>query len=98
MLRIVAWVLRIAVFLLLLGLAIKNSGMVTLHFFFSGGWELPLVFLVLLSFGVGALCGATVALSTLYGQRREIERLRRRLDTEPSQRAPLVDVVEPQVP
>lgn len=83
MLRVIAWVLRITVFLLLLGLAIKNSGMVTLHFFFSTAWDLPLIFLVLLCFGVGALLGATVALSTLYRQRREIEALRRRLDVAP---------------
>jgi uncharacterized integral membrane protein len=75
---------RILVFLFLLGLAIKNSGMVTLHFFFSSGWELPLVMVVLVSFGVGALTGATASLATLYRQRREIERLQREAESRAS--------------
>lgn len=79
MLRTVAWLFRIVVFLLLLGLAIKNSGSVTLHFFFSEGWEFPLVLVMLVCFGVGAVLGATLSMVSLYRQRREIEALRRQI-------------------
>ena len=60
MLKTFAWCVRVLVFLLLLGLAIKNSGPVTLHFFFNSGWELPVVMVLLAAFGLGALCGATM--------------------------------------
>ena len=85
MLKTAAWLVRILVFLLLLGLAIKNSGAVTVHFFFSKGWEVPLVLLLLVSFGIGALAGASVAAVAVYRQRREIERLRREAQTPPPQ-------------
>ena len=77
MLRTLSWLVRIVVFLLLLGLAIKNSGLVTLNFFFSSAWEIPLVLVLLVCFGVGVLTGATASLATLYRQRREIQRMKR---------------------
>ena len=80
MLRALIWLMRVVVFVLLLGLAIKNSGLVTLQFFFSKEWELPLVLLLLLCFATGALIGATVSVTTLYTQRREIAQLKTRLD------------------
>ncbi|MEY3200822.1 MAG: hypothetical protein RIR70_372 [Pseudomonadota bacterium] len=84
MLRTLSWLVRLVVFLLLLGLAIKNSGLVTLHFFFSNAWEIPLVMLVLVSFGVGVLTGGTASLATLYRQRREIDRLKREAASAPA--------------
>lgn len=75
--RVLVWVLRAAVFLLLLGLAAKNSGIVTLQLFFGATWHVPLVFVMLLFFAAGALVGLTAALATLFRQRREIARLRR---------------------
>ena len=95
MLRTLSWVVRFIVFLLALGLAIKNSGLVTLHFFFSSGWEMPLVLVMLVCFGIGALTGATASLATLYRQRREIDRLKDLLKRETEASAPPSGPVAP---
>ena len=76
--KTLAWLLRIIVFLLLLAVAIKNSGIVTVEFFFDVSWQLPLVFVMLIFFALGAVAGVTAAITTLFRQRREISRLRRR--------------------
>lgn len=75
--RILIWLLRVALFLLLLGLAIKNDGVVTVRFFFDGQWRVPLVVVMLLMFVGGALLGATATVTTLFSQHREIRRLKR---------------------
>lgn len=71
------WLLRAALFIVLLGFAVKNSNIVTLHFFFDSSWHLPLVAVMLIFFAAGAAVGVTAALSTFLRQRREIVRLRR---------------------
>ena len=67
-------------FFLLFGFAIKNDQLVTLNFFFGSQWQLPLVFVILLTFAAGALLGVTATLASLVRQRREISRLRRQLE------------------
>ena len=57
------WTIRATVFVVLFGLALKNSGVVDLHFFFGQHWEIPVSLLVLLSFAVGAVLGLTAAFS-----------------------------------
>ena len=75
--RILIWCLRVALFLLLLGLAIKNDGVVTVRFFFDGQWRIPLAVVLLLGFVGGALLGATATVSTMLSQYREIRRLKK---------------------
>ena len=67
-------------FFLLFGFAIKNDQLVTLNFFFGSQWQLPLAFVILLTFAAGALLGVTATLASLVRQRREISRLRRQLE------------------
>ncbi|MBK6630769.1 MAG: LapA family protein [Betaproteobacteria bacterium] len=71
------WLLRAALFIVLLGFAVKNSSMVTLRFFFDVAWTLPLVTVMLIFFAAGAVVGLTAALGTFFRQRREIARLGR---------------------
>ena len=75
--RILLWLLRILLFVVLLGFAVKNSGIVQLRFFFDANWQLPLVVVMLSFFAVGAAVGLVAALSTILRQRREILRLKR---------------------
>lgn len=65
----VIWTLRIVLFLVLLALAIKNSGAVTLRFFFNLEWTVPLSVILLGAFAVGALLGVTARLASLYAGR-----------------------------
>ncbi|MCB1938019.1 MAG: LapA family protein [Rhodocyclaceae bacterium] len=77
--RILIWIIRLAVFFVLFGFAVKNDQLVTLKFYMGGEWQLPLVFVILMAFAAGALVGVTATLSSLVRQRREIGRLRRML-------------------
>lgn len=77
--RIVMWLLRFLLFFLLFGFAVKNDHLASLRFFFGGEWQLPVVFVILVSFSAGALLGITATFASLLRQRREISRLRRQL-------------------
>ncbi|WP_323003413.1 LapA family protein [Denitromonas sp.] len=77
--RIIVWIIRLAVFLVLFGFAVKNDQLITLNFYMGKQWQLPLVFVILVAFAAGALVGVTATLSSLVRQRREIGRLRKSL-------------------
>ncbi len=77
--RLLIWLLRCIVFVLLFGLAIKNSGPVELRVYFDAAWQAPLSLVMLGCFAVGAAIGVTAAFATLVRQRREIAELKRRL-------------------
>ncbi|NMG33117.1 DUF1049 domain-containing protein [Azoarcus sp. TTM-91] len=97
--RLVMWILRLLLFFLLFGFAIKNDQLASLRFFFGGEWQLPVVFVILVSFSAGALLGVTATFASLLRQRREISRLKRQLDrAERSRPEPNVPVAEAQAP
>jgi uncharacterized integral membrane protein len=78
--RTVIWFFRLLLFFLLFGFAVKNDHLANLRFFFGAEWQLPIVFIILISFAAGALLGMTATFTSLLGQRREISRLRRQLE------------------
>ena len=75
--KTLSWIVRAFVFIVLFGLAIKNSTLVELKFFFDRAWQMPLSLVILIAFGIGAAFGLTAVLATLVRQRREIGKLRR---------------------
>ncbi|HEX5125575.1 MAG TPA: LapA family protein [Rhodocyclaceae bacterium] len=75
--RILIWFSRIALFLLLLGFAIKNDSVVTVHLFFGDEWQVPLILVMLVMFAGGVVLGATAMVATLLSQHREIKRMRK---------------------
>ncbi len=77
--RILTWTIRIALFILLLAFAARNTEPVTLRFYFDLAWEAPLVVVLLAFFVAGALLGLLAALGAVLRQRRESARLRREL-------------------
>jgi uncharacterized integral membrane protein len=77
--RILTWTIRIALFILLLAFAARNTETVTLRFYFDLAWQAPLVVLLLAFFAAGALLGLLAALGAVLRQRREASRLRREL-------------------
>ena len=79
--KFLVWLLRILLFVVLLGFAVKNSGTVTLRFFFDAAWPLPLVAVMLISFAAGAVAGLSAALGSFLRQRREIARLKQAVDS-----------------
>jgi uncharacterized integral membrane protein len=75
--RVLAWAIRVALFVLLLAFAAKNTEPVTLRFYFDLAWQAPLVALLLAFFAVGVALGLTAMLGAWFAQRREIARLQR---------------------
>jgi len=77
--RILTWTIRIALFILLLAFAARNTEPATLRFYFDLAWQAPLVVLLLAFFAAGAALGLLAALGAVLGQRREVSQLRREL-------------------
>lgn len=79
--RFLIWLLRLVIFIALFGLAIKNSGLVELRFYFSNFWQAPLSLVILGSFAGGIVLGLTAGFATMIRQRRKISRLEDELRT-----------------
>ena len=77
--RYFAWLLKAALFILLLGFAVKNSEVVTLQYYLGYQWQAPLVLVILLFFALGAAVGVVASLGFLFKQRRELSTLRKEL-------------------
>ncbi len=98
--RYLIWSLRIMLFLLLLGFALKNDQSVTLRYFLGYAWETSLVVALLCFFIVGVIIGLLGMLGMLLRQQRELAAVRRELkmknrlaeiDTEPTQPPEIVN-------
>ncbi len=74
--RILSLLLKSVVFLLFLGLAAKNDGVVTVQSYLGVVWLLPLVLVMLVMFLGGLLCAVLVFAGQLLSQNREIARLK----------------------
>ena len=85
--RVLAWILRIVLFLALFLLALKNTNTVSLRLYFDQVWQAPLILVLLVFFAAGATIGVIATLTTVFRQRREISRLQRELRS----RAPVDD-------
>jgi lipopolysaccharide assembly protein A len=68
-----------AVFLLLLGFAVKNLDGVTVRYFLGLEWHAPLVLVLLTFFAAGVSLGVAPSIAIVVRQRREILGLKREL-------------------
>ena len=75
--RFVTWAIRLALFVVLLAFAARNTEPVTLRFYFDLAWQAPLVALLLAFFAAGAVLGLIAMSGAYLAQRREIARLAR---------------------
>lgn len=69
--RFFMWGIRLLLFFILLGLAIKNSGTVLLRFFFGQEWTMPVSLVILAVFALGVAVGLTAAIR--FSRRRKAE-------------------------
>ncbi|MFC5428494.1 lipopolysaccharide assembly protein LapA domain-containing protein [Paraburkholderia denitrificans] len=93
--KLIAWVIRVLVFVLLLVLALSNTQPATLSFLAGYAWQAPLILIGLAFFVVGLLAGLLSALPALFKLRMENGRLKRDLRTARETPAP---VAEPPLP
>jgi uncharacterized integral membrane protein len=54
------WLLRLAAFIALFGLALKNGDSIQLRFYFDQVWQAPVSVVLLVCFSLGVLLGLTV--------------------------------------
>ncbi len=71
------WILRVVLFIVLLGFAVKNDQPVTLRYFFGYEWQSNLVIVLLIFFAIGAAVGLLAMFANVLRLRREIAVLKR---------------------
>ncbi len=81
--RILFLLLKIVLFLLMLGFAFSNTGSVVVHYFPGAEWQAPLVLVLLAFFGIGIAAGVMASLGIIVRQRREISALKRAARSQP---------------
>jgi uncharacterized integral membrane protein len=75
--RYLIWLLRITLFLLLLGFAVKNSDPVSVNYYFGAEWRAPLVFVMLVCVVAGVVLGVLGVIGQVFRLRRELAELKR---------------------
>ncbi len=68
--RILAWLLRAILFMLLVVLALNNSHEAVVRLYFGAEWRAPTMVVLLVVFAAGAACGVLALLPTLLALRR----------------------------
>jgi uncharacterized integral membrane protein len=81
------WFLRGILFVILLGLAIKNGGDIELRFFFDAVWKAPLSVVLLVTLAIGVLLGLLALLPQVIRLRRSVGQLRRQLPDQTTNRS-----------
>ncbi len=79
------WILRAILFVVLLGLAIKNGEDVELRFYFDTVWRVPLSLALLAALALGVLLGLVALLPQVIRLRRRVGRLEKAAKKLPSQ-------------
>jgi uncharacterized integral membrane protein len=81
--RVVGWIVKFVIFILLVGFAVKNTDPIVVRFYLGYEWHSPLVFVILVFFAAGAAFGALSSLPYAFRHRRELRDLRRELQNRP---------------
>lgn len=78
--RYLVWILRLAIFIVVLLFALKNTAPVDVGFFADRVFQgVPLIVVMLVAFVLGVVFGLLVAATAILRKRREAARLRREL-------------------
>ena len=75
--RVIAWIIRIVIFVLFLAFAIENTEPVVINLFLDYYLEAPLVLFLLGTLLIGVLLGMLMLVPNLLRKRRELAKLRR---------------------
>ncbi|MES2552975.1 MAG: lipopolysaccharide assembly protein LapA domain-containing protein [Pseudomonadota bacterium] len=79
--RFIYIVLGASLFILLLGLALKNTSLVVLHYYLGYAWQAPLSLMLLITLLLGIITGLVVCLPWVIKQRRELLAVKREIKT-----------------
>lgn len=70
-------ILKLILFLLLLGLAVRNSEFVTVRYFLGMEWQAPLALVIFVAFAIGLVMGLLLCSMRLLRNHRELRGLRK---------------------
>ena len=84
--KILVWLSRLFVLLVLVWFSVKNSEIVTLHAY-PYSWQAPLVLVILAFFAGGAMLGLLASLGSIYRLKRELGVLKKEARQEANARA-----------
>lgn len=73
------WIIKAALFLLILSFALVNTDQVTVRYYLGFQWQAPLVLVLLVAVCLGALVGLLVGLFHTLRLRRQVAALKREL-------------------
>jgi uncharacterized integral membrane protein len=73
------WVIKAALFILILSFAIVNTDPVTVRYYLGYQWQAPLVLVLLVAVSIGALVGLLAGLFQTLRLRRQVAALQREL-------------------
>jgi uncharacterized integral membrane protein len=77
--RILYKILSLALFILLMGFAVKNAYPVTLLYYLGISWQAPLSLILFIALLTGIVAGLMAITPTLIKQRRELNSLRKQI-------------------
>jgi len=80
--RILAWLIRAALFFTLFAFALNNQHEASIRWFFSHEWRAPMVFIVLAAFTLGCLVGGLAMAPSWWRHRRVAKRHQAAADAE----------------
>jgi uncharacterized integral membrane protein len=75
--RALLLVLKLVLFLLLLGLAVRNSDFVTVRYLLGLEWQAPLALVIFVAFAIGLVMGLLLCSVRLLRNHRELRGLRK---------------------
>ena len=76
--KILVWLLRLFILLVLVWFSVKNSELVTLHAY-PYSWQAPLVLVILAFFAGGVMLGLLASLGSIYRLKREVSGLKKEI-------------------
>ena len=85
--RYLGWIVKLALFGLVVVFLAKNVEPVTVRYYLGGEWQAPLFLVLSAAFLAGVLTGVLAGLAQNVRQRREIAALRRERDAAAGQAA-----------
>ena len=74
--RYFLWILKFALFVVVLSFAVKNTETVAVRYYLGLEWQAPLVLVLLTFFCLGVAVGIMASLGRLFRQRRQISVLK----------------------
>jgi uncharacterized integral membrane protein len=72
--RLLAWLVRAALFFILFAFALNNQHEASIRWFFGHEWRTNMVFVVLAAFALGCVFGVTAMLPSWWRHRRVAQR------------------------